>query len=76
MEEGPYLIATTHAGIVLGLSHEVAVKKGILEKKDVFGNVDDSYVQPVFLTFFLQGSQSIVRIRSQTGVKKLREKGP
>lgn len=46
MEEGPYLIATTHAGIVLGLSHEVAVKKGILEKKDVFGNVDDSYVQP------------------------------
>lgn len=44
MEEGPYLIATTHAGIVLGLSHEVAVKKGILEKKDVFGNVDDSYV--------------------------------
>ncbi|OWZ55906.1 hypothetical protein C356_01537 [Cryptococcus neoformans c45] len=46
MEEGPYLIATTHAGIVLGLYHEVAVEKGILEKKDVFGNVDDSYVQP------------------------------
>lgn len=46
MEEGPYLIATTHAGIILGLYHEVAVEKGILEKKDVFGNVDDSYVQP------------------------------
>nr|KIR87523.1 hypothetical protein I308_02468 [Cryptococcus tetragattii IND107] len=44
MEEGPYLIATTHAGIILGLHHEVAVEKGILEKKDVFGNVDDSYV--------------------------------
>ncbi|KIR36724.1 hypothetical protein I352_00035 [Cryptococcus deuterogattii MMRL2647] len=46
MEEGPYLIATTHTGIILGLYHEVAVEKGILEKKDVFGNVDDSYVQP------------------------------
>ncbi|KAE8540238.1 hypothetical protein D1P53_004178 [Cryptococcus gattii VGV] len=46
IEEGPYLIATIHAGIILGLYHEVAVEKGILEKKDVFGNVDDSYVQP------------------------------
>ncbi|WVQ88600.1 hypothetical protein IAS59_002336 [Cryptococcus gattii] len=46
IEEGPYLIATTHSGIILGLYHEVAVKRGILEKKDVFGNVDDSYVQP------------------------------
>ncbi|WVQ85703.1 hypothetical protein IAT38_007869 [Cryptococcus sp. DSM 104549] len=46
IEDGPYLIATTHAGIVLGLHHRLGIDLGVLEKKDIFGNVDDSYVTP------------------------------
>ncbi|WWD18874.1 hypothetical protein CI109_103329 [Kwoniella shandongensis] len=46
IEDGPYLVATPHAGIVLGLHHKLAVDTGILEAKDVFGNADDSFVHP------------------------------
>ncbi|KAK8854966.1 hypothetical protein IAR55_003706 [Kwoniella newhampshirensis] len=46
IEDGPYLVATPHAGIVLGLHHKLAVEQGVLEMKDIFGNADDSFVHP------------------------------
>ncbi|WVQ75690.1 hypothetical protein IAR50_005320 [Cryptococcus sp. DSM 104548] len=45
-DNGTYLINTTHAGIVLGIHHKRALELGLLERKDVFGNVDDSFVYP------------------------------
>ncbi|WVQ71310.1 hypothetical protein IAR50_000837 [Cryptococcus sp. DSM 104548] len=45
-ENGTYLISTPHAGIVLGLSSNNAIKQGVLDKKEIYGTWDDSYVQP------------------------------
>ncbi|WVQ75691.1 hypothetical protein IAR50_005321 [Cryptococcus sp. DSM 104548] len=45
-DNGTYLINTTHAGIVHGMYQKTALGQGLLERKDVFGNVDDSFVHP------------------------------
>ncbi|ODN76474.1 hypothetical protein L198_08069 [Cryptococcus wingfieldii CBS 7118] len=45
-DNGTYLINTTHAGIVHGLYQKTSLGKGLMERKDVWGNVDDSVVHP------------------------------
>ncbi|ODN84013.1 hypothetical protein L202_00048 [Cryptococcus amylolentus CBS 6039] len=45
-ENGTYLISTPHAGIVLGLTSDNAIKQGVMDKKEIYGNWNDSYVQP------------------------------
>ena len=45
-EDGPYLIQTPHAGIVMGIGEDTSIHLGLATKKDIYEVTDDSYVKP------------------------------
>jgi hypothetical protein len=45
-EDGPYLIQTPHAGIVMGIGEDTSIRLGLAAKKDIYEVTDDSYVKP------------------------------
>jgi hypothetical protein len=49
IQHGPYLISTTKAGIIMGPTNATVVGRKIAPNREVFGQVDDSIVQPQFV---------------------------
>lgn len=48
VQNGPYLMFTPHAGIVLGVYNSTAVNEGLCDWNDILGVEDDSVVLPSF----------------------------